>query len=317
MAIEDTLAQIGRMTAPLSDDNRAELRRLLRDKRSLVVTRAARAMGRSGEAGFREELAAAFARLLALPGSADPVCRAKEEIVEALEALGHPDAAPFVTGARYQQWEPVYGGRADTAVGLRAKCAETLARLNATETPFVLTDLLADDAPTPREAAAKGIAYWSGESAELLLRLRVRTGETHPNVLRACFAGLITLDPDRGVAFAAEHLSADTEVAEVAALALGESRADAAWEALRRAWDDLTNFELASTLLLAIALTRRDDAFDHLLGILRDGAKRHALQAAESLALYAHDDRRRAGINDALAARGDEGVREAFLRAVG
>ena len=72
------------------------------------------------------DLLRAFDRLMEKPVERDPQCWGKNAIVQALVALEHREAAPFVRGIRHIQIEPVWGGQEDTAPTLRGTCALAL-----------------------------------------------------------------------------------------------------------------------------------------------------------------------------------------------
>ena len=97
-----------------------------------------------------------------------------------------------------------------------------------------------------------------------------------------------------------------------AAIALGESHLDGAFPCLRACWEQLTDFTFRKTLLLAIALTRCDEAFDFLLAVIRDEGRSTALLALEMLNLFAPDEKRLERIREAVEVSGDAKVRETF-----
>ena len=72
-----------------------------------------------------------------------------------MEALGSEEAEVALRGMRYEQWEPVYGGRVDTAANLRGRCAVMLARMRYPEAHIELVRLLVD-AEAPARLAAVG-----------------------------------------------------------------------------------------------------------------------------------------------------------------
>jgi len=310
----DTLARLHALeNASLTDAAREELLRALGHQNNVIIARAADIMGGSGKTEFIQPLLERGERLFKGGTDADKQCRGKEAIVRALDALGNTWEAIYLRGIRWVQMEPVWGGRADTAANLRGLCAQALARMDHPDAHFEIMNLLVDKEMPARIAAVNALAYLGDEKSELLLRLKTLTGDEMPAVLGACFAGLLTITPERSVPFVAGFVSSgDAELAERAALALGESRRPEAFAALRRCWDDLVDFTFRKTLLLAIGLIRSEESFNFLLTVVRDEGRSAALRALEALAIYAAEERRREQIREAVEASGDEKVREAF-----
>jgi hypothetical protein len=102
-------------------------------------------------------------------------------------------------------------------------------------------------------------------------------GDSDAEVIGECFTALLGLISQRSLGFVAEYLhTGDDEVAEMAALALGESRIPAAFGVLRDAWMKKLSAPVRRAVLFALATLRRDEAFDFLLSLLetneQDGA---------------------------------------------
>lgn len=310
----DTLERLRALEhEPLTDAAREELLRALGHQNNVIIAQAADIMGRSGQAAFIQPLIERGERLFRAGTDADKQCRGKEAIVKALDALGNTWEAIYLRGIRWVQREPVFGGRADTAANLRGLCAQALARMDHPEAHFEIANLLVDREMPARVAAVNALAYLGDEKSELLLRLKALIGDEEPPVLAACFAGLLAIAPERSVPFVAGFLAdTDSDQAERAALALGESRLPEAFAALRQCWDDLVDFTFRKTLLLAIGLIRSEESFNFLLSVVRDEGRSAALRALEALAIYAGEERRREQIREAVEASGDEKVREAF-----
>lgn len=285
---EDLLAELSRLEENGSrDELLRELHRALAGANNIVIAKSARIAERLSIDELCEPMATAFGRLMQDPAKRDKGCRALSDIAGALDALGSRDASVLLRGIVHVQMEPVYGGRVDTASMLRAKCALGLARLYHPEAALRLTHLLMDPEPQPRGAAARGLGYLGSAAAELLLRLKVLTGDADTEVLGECFSALIAVAPERSVSFVAGYLqAADTDVAAYAALALGESRRDDAYQALMGHWHTIVRARDRARLALPIALTRRTDARDFLLDVARDAPAELARAAADALRIY-------------------------------
>ncbi|MHB9133837.1 MAG: HEAT repeat domain-containing protein [Armatimonadota bacterium] len=311
MTLEEKLAALERDTATPE-----RLGAWLQDASNVVAARAAEVMTREGMTACLPALREAFLRLVShpQPASVDKLCRAKEAIIQALDALGNADPDPYMLGMRHVQMEPVYGGSADTAPVLRGYCAIALARTGYPEAYFALTPLLFDPEPQPRSAAISALCYLGGAQSELLLRAKVLAGDANPDIISECFAGLLTLEPDRSLPFLTDYLhQKDRALVELAALALGNSRLDAAFPLLRAYWEENSDLDLRKTLLLAMALTRREDAFAYLLALMRDEGGTTAVLTCDALALYGVDRKYRERIEAVVAACRNTRLTEAYL----
>ena len=257
-------------------------------------------------------LESSFARFLDKPLKSDPSCLAKKAIARALVALDASNVELFSNGLRYRQLEPVWGGTADTAADVRASCAMGLVASGYPRALVELTALLNDSDAAARMGAVRAIACGNPREAELLLRSKALAGDAEPQVLGECFTGLLGVEPDESLKFVAGYLThADEAVRELAALALGESRLDAALAPLKEAWGGvLVGEEFRRTLLRAAAAHRSEPAFDWLLEIVGDARLPVAMTVIEALAPYKHNVRLMQRLESALTARGDDALLE-------
>jgi hypothetical protein len=177
-----------------------------------------------------------------------------------------------------------------------------------------LTALLNDPEPGARIGAVRAIACGNPREAELLLRAKVLAGDAEPQVLGECFTALLDVEPDESIGFVAAHLShGDGAVRELAALALGESRLDAALAPLKEAWGGvLLADEFRRALLRAAAAQRSEAAFDWLLEIAAEARVTVALEVLEALAIYKHNPKLLQRLEGALGERGDPVLLERF-----
>ncbi|HVO26004.1 MAG TPA: HEAT repeat domain-containing protein [Candidatus Margulisiibacteriota bacterium] len=315
--LEDTLAALHRLRDdPTSAAARAQLRQALAGKSSHAAAKAAQIAGEFEIAALASDLVAAFERFMVNPVKTDPNCRAKAAIADALYRIGHDDESVFLRGIRHRQMEPVYGGRVDTAVDLRAACALGLAHMNYPDVLVELADLLADPEARARAAAAQAIAYYGSDHGVPLLRLKVLSGDDDSTVISECLAGLLRLAPASSLVFAGRLLDApDTAISEAAALALGGSRLPEAFDVLRQWWERTAAVALRRTALLAIAMLRRDQPLAFLLALITEADGPTAREAIAALGVYRHDDAVRQRVQECIDQRTDVDLRAAFAAA--
>ena len=124
----------------------------------------------------------------------------------------------------------------------------------------------------------------------LFRSLKALSGD-EPEVLGECFAALLRAAPAPSPEFVAKFLDHREEaVVEAAALALGYSRLEGAFAVLRDAFERTRALPLRRrTLLLAIALLRRENAIDYLLDLVQNGEVQTSADAVAALAMYEKD----------------------------
>ncbi|HVK10442.1 MAG TPA: HEAT repeat domain-containing protein, partial [Gemmataceae bacterium] len=202
----------------------AELREFLADKSNLVVAEAAELAGKHGITTLAPDLAAAFARFLVDAAETDMLCRAKIAITDALNRMEADEEETYRAGLRHVQREAAWGGPEDTAGPLRGAAAFALVRMNPRDLLILLADLLADPEKEARSAAAKALGVLGTQAAIPLLRFKAKAGDKEPEVVVDCLTALMQAAPGESLPFVAGFLTAKVEIAEGAALALGESR---------------------------------------------------------------------------------------------
>ena len=288
--LETLLASLDRLRPdPSSKTAIAELGKILQSPHSVAVAQAAKIIRGAEIAQLVPDLVQAFDRSMIKPIQTDPNCLAKDSLTEALYHMGCSETRIFLAGIHHQQWEPVYGGKVDTAAKLRGTAALGLTRSAYPDLWLELGDLLGDPEPEARIGAARAIAYSGDDRGLPLLRLRARL-EDRGDVLAEYCAALIQLSPSRSVDFVASFLHHGRgEVQELVALVLGESRAPEALVPLQTYWKHTRVQELRRTALLAIALLRCDRGVNFLLDLIGTGAEQDAKGAISALAPYYQD----------------------------
>ena len=313
--IEEQLAAIHDLrAAPATAESARELRAALRSKTGLVAAAAAAAVGEVGCDDLAPELEAAFGRFLEDAVKRDPRCAAKLAIARALLELNRWSEAVFPVGIRHVQLEPVFGGREDTAAGLRGVSALAYAQLGQPDAVIEIAELLADPEPIARTGAARALGDSGRPDAIPLLRFKARSGDREAEVQSAVFSSLLALDPAGSLRFVAGFLEQAGQAAESAALALGESRLPAALPHLLRWLEGAASLERRRIAFLALALLRLDAATDILLDHIRTAPPPTAEAAASALAHFAHDRELAARIRAAAAENSSRPLDELVAR---
>ncbi|MEO8126488.1 MAG: HEAT repeat domain-containing protein [Bryobacteraceae bacterium] len=260
------------------DSAAAKLPAFLRDKSSIIVAKAANMAVRLEAAELVPDLVLAFTPIL----KSDTGCVASVAIVKALISFDAAAAEVYLTGLRHVQWEPSFGKSVEVAGELRGLCARGLARMGHPDTLPAILPLLADTVPA-RVGAVKAISESGKPEGELLLRLHVIRGDNDAEVIAECFAALLAIAPQRSLAFVAQYLSSGAdEMAEMAALALGETRMTDAFPVLRDTLLGTPGGSVRRAVLLAMAMLRRDEAFDYLVATL----DRNPNEVIQALAIH-------------------------------
>ena len=180
--------------------------------------------------------------------------------------------------------EPCGGGGGDPRGPLRGACALALVQCRSLSNNRLLSHLIqlfADKEAPVRVDAARAIEQIGTEAAALLLRLRAELGSDEAEVLGACYSGVLRLEGPSAISWAARFLPPQRppdDTAAEAALAIAETRTEAAFLQLSSTLREARDPDFRSTLLTAIALTRQPSANELLLSLIADGDK-SALQA--------------------------------------
>lgn len=308
--LEATLALLSQIEPDCPSEEAFEiLKQVMRSKHAIAVARAAKLVNRMNAQVLIPDLVAAFERFMVNAATTDQSCIAKKTIAQTLYRLDYSQEDLFLQGIKHVQMEPVWGGKVDTAPGLRGFCALGLVRMNYPLVMVELADLLADPEPEARISAARAIAYTENSQGVPLLRLKVKLGDIDPQVLSECFIALLKLAPDSSLSLVSGFLEhPDAQISEMAALALGESRIEAAFPVLRQWWQHSRDPELRRSALLAIAMLRKDEALEFLVSMIEQGKLSEAKDAVAALELYRQDSILWGRICSAIEKREDLGI---------
>ncbi|SNS83088.1 hypothetical protein SAMN05421770_102490 [Granulicella rosea] len=263
------------------------LRKALGQRNNFLVAKAARLTALQNLRSLSGALAEAFHRFLQDAAKSDPQCWAKNDIAKTLAEFEFQDAELFLAGMRHIQLEPTWGGPSDTAGALRGTCALALVQCREVRSHQLLlwfTELIADKVLTVRVNAARAIEQVGSDSAALLLRLRAELASDEPELLGACYSGVLRLEGPQAIPWAARFLALGDDASAEAAIAIAETRTPEAFAILRATFDKTarTNQWFRSALLSAIALTRQPEAAPFLLDLI-DRSPHDRQDAVEAL----------------------------------
>ncbi len=298
----------------LDDAGVAAVKKGLGSRSNFLAAKAARLAEDNRMTELVPELIAAYERFFSNPEKNDPQCWAKNALSRALSKLECRNKEVFLRGLRYQQWEPVWGGKSDSAGALRANCAHALIGCDGLDNQrllVLLLDPLVDHDKSVRLEAVRALTQL-GEAAVPVLRLRaLAPGEEPEEMLAQCFAALLAIEGDRAIGFVAEFLAEENDGSGEAALALADTHHPAALAALLARYKTATDPWFSGVLLSAIALTRLGEGFSFLIGLIED-EDRQAEAAVEALSRIAAPDEVRSRIQQAVEATGSRRIEKAW-----
>ena len=262
-----------------------ELASALKLQNNLLVAKAAALALHHELRTLTADLAAAFPRFLENPAKSDPQCWAKNALAKTLAAFEYQDSELFLAGMRHTQPEAMWGGTVDTAGPLRSTCALALVQcrdLNSHRLLTALIPLFADKEVTVQVNAARAVEQVGTDSAALLLRLRAELASGEPELLGACYSGVLAIEGPSAIPWAARFLTAEDDAANEAAMAIAQTHTPESFTLLRATYTKTRSEWFRDALLLAIAFTRQQEAIDYLLDMVateqpQAGAAREAL----------------------------------------
>jgi len=251
------------------------LRKSLTHRSNYIVAKAADLVHELRLGELVPDLLAAFDRGFQDPLKTDPQCWAKNAISRALAALEFQDHAIFLRGMRHIQLEPVWGGHSDTGGTLRATCALALVACRSLPEAELLTyliELFADKEKSVRVEAARAVEQVGSRSAAMLLRLRAVLAGDEPEVLGACYTGILGIEGTAAIAWISRFLASADDAAAEAALAIAADHSPQAFSVLHDHFLHERDPWFSDVLLSAIALTRQQAGYDFLLHLIQTNA---------------------------------------------
>jgi HEAT repeat protein len=284
-SFEEQIAALDSLRQQAPEACAEPLRKALEHRNNFVVAKAADLARVFQLLQLIPELLTAFERFFDNPVKTDPQCWAKNALSRTLAAFEHQDAAVFLRGMRHIQLEPVWGGSSDTAGTLRATCALALVQCRSLLEPDLLAhlvELFADKDKSVRIEAARAIEQVGSPSAALLLRLRAVLGADEPEVLGACYSGILRIEGASALPWISRFLASSDDPAAEAALAIAGTHSAQGFNILRERFAEEADLWFRSVLLSAIALTRQDDAIEFLIDLVSSESL-HAEAAIETI----------------------------------
>jgi len=282
---EDQLAALESLRHQPAEATLAPLRKALAHRNNYIVGKAADIARELRRTELIPELLAAYDRFFTDPIKTDPQCWAKNALSRALSELECGDPEVFLRGLRHIQLEPIWGGQSDTAGTLRSTCAHALVACRGLPERELLTyliELFRDREKTVRVEAARAMESVGSQSAALLLRLRATLASDDPEVLAACFSGVLAIEGVSAIPWAEGYLAAGDEVAAEASLAIAGTHSLEGFAVLQARFQGVRDPWFCPVLLSAMALTRQQAAYDFLFELIRS-ASGHAEAALQAL----------------------------------
>lgn len=295
-----------------------EIRRFLTHKSNLVVSKAAKLVAEQRRSEFVPDLVSAFHRFMANPAQLDKRCAALTGITETLYEMDYCEPDIYLQSLRHVQMEASFGPPVDAAAALRGISAQALLRTRYEDAMAAVLPLLVDREPPARIGAVRALAINGGTAGALLLRLKVLTGDSEPEVIAECFLGLLSNAPDESLCFVAGFMDADDQaISDAAVWALGQSRLPAAFEALKNKWERTIERDQRRRILSAIAMLRLESAVELLCSIIYSENQTTASDALNALATFKSNRNIREAVATAVRKRCDNNLQSTFVREFG
>lgn len=311
-AVEKKLARLHELERESPPTAADEIAHLLEDAVPFVAARAAETAEHLEIGSLREPLLATLRRVLD-GKQPDPGCRVAAAVLGALSKIEVEAADDYLRAMKLVRRERSGTGYVDSAIPVRLRAAEALAVSRRAPAVLDILTLLGDPEPDVRAGAASVLGMFRADSALAALYTKLLAGDPAAEVLGACMSALARADPARFVPVVATYLaSADDTLAELAAIALGDSHAPAALPPLQAAIERGARGRRQSTLLLAVSLLRTDAAFDYLLGVIQRGSEPAALAALEALKIHGELPSLAARVKELVLARGSMKLTDAW-----
>ncbi len=302
------------------------LQKTIEKQSGIVIAKAAEVASEWNATGLAQDLHDAFYRLRQNGLDIDPQCWGKTAIVKTLYDLAWQNIQLFIDACKTIQLEPVYGGKGDSAVGVRTASIQALVQLPTADNLTVinmLADLLADDSPKVRAEAARACVYCQPLLVAPLLRLKIRSSDVEPRVLGVCFDTLLVISPDSDtVNLVLEYaqnkslikkLTPSHDVVQSEAIAsLASSNLVEAIRVVTHLYKTLSDTQLRRVLLMALGASPITEAFEFLIQQLKEAPVSEARWALEALKSKRYDPDVKIRIETSLKERKSKELLEVY-----
>jgi HEAT repeat protein len=271
-SFEEQIAAVDALRRQAPDAAIEPLRKALTNRNNYVVAKAADVVCELSLKQLTPELLTAFDRFFSDPVKSDPQCWAKNSLIRALAAFEYDDPRTFLRGMGHIQLEPSWGGSSDSAGTLRGTCAIALVQCRSVIDADLLAhliELFADKEKFVRVEAVRAVAMLGSPSAVLLLRLKAILGADEPEILGACYSGILEIEGAAAIPWVSRFLASSDDAAAEAALALAGTHSALAFDALRARFGNESDPWFLSVLLSAIAISRQEAALEFLFDLVR------------------------------------------------
>ena len=285
-------------------EGKSAFTKALAAKSNPVIAKAARLIANAQWTELCADLATAFDRLIPKGAAADKGCAAMIAIARALVQLDYDSPDLFLQGIHHVQMEASWGPAIDTAAELREVSAMGLANSSYPHKLRELIPLLVDQEWRVRAGVIRAIAVIGTESAALLLRYKMLSGDKDPEVMSECFVAILTLEGGAGVALVSGFArSREPEMREAAILAMGASRRADAIEWLIAEFPRTPDQSGRKSILLSLSSSRVETAIQFLLNLVRTASAATSTLAADALSIHGRDEQLRSQVDAALSER--------------
>jgi HEAT repeat protein len=300
-----------------SDVNAANnlLLKALKERSNYLVSKAAAVSAYLQLSDLVPDLIAAFDRFMIDPVKSDPQCWAKTAIAKALKDLEHRDPKVFLRATSHVQFEPVWGGRQDSAAALRGTCMLALVNCEMDDLEILehFASGLADAEKPVRIDSAIAIGELNRPEGTLLLRLKALLGDNEPEVIGQCFTSLLELARPDTIRFISQflHEQAD-EIRFEAAAALAQSRIPEAVDIVKDFWRQRLSLDIRRGILLSLGASPLAQAAELLLFFVVEESAEVAVVALKALARSRFRSCLNERVAEAVKRKGDALLKEVF-----
>ncbi len=274
---EDRLRGVRLAARHSDDDAQALLLKALGDRSNFVATHAAQALAECAGPALLPKMLAHFMTLSEAGGKRDPGCHIRAHLAFAFGRLDVMQAVDALrVGIKTRQMEYIGGPPAtDTAVHLRANCAQSLGQIRAPGALLDIALLLFDRGGTAllppsqalfltveaRKAAAQALSRLADPAGVVPLAIKLaHPDEEAPEVLQECMQALVDLEDERAVDILRPYLEHDDQaLAAYAALMIARTRDPQAAALIRELIDRLSGDALQA-VILALSSLRTEEA---------------------------------------------------------